>query len=158
MKDSASALDRVDRRILALLQNDGRMSNLALAQAVHLSPTAVLERVRRLVREKFILGYEARLNPQKLGASLLVFIEVVLDRTTPDVFEQFKAAARNRPEIMECHMVAGGFDYLLKTRVADMPAYREFLGTVLLSLPGVRETHTYAVMEEVKNSQALQVD
>ncbi|MDE2253112.1 MAG: Lrp/AsnC ligand binding domain-containing protein, partial [Betaproteobacteria bacterium] len=95
---------------------------------------------------------------QKLGASLLVFIEVVLDRTTPDVFEQFKAAARNRPEIMECHMVAGGFDYLLKTRVADMPAYREFLGTVLLSLPGVRETHTYAVMEEVKNSQALQVD
>jgi Lrp/AsnC family leucine-responsive transcriptional regulator len=158
MKDSASTLDRVDRRILALLQNDGRMSNLALAQAVHLSPTAVLERVRRLVREKFILGYEARLNPQKLGASLLVFIEVVLDRTTPDVFEQFKAAARNRPEIMECHMVAGGFDYLLKTRVADMPAYREFLGTVLLSLPGVRETHTYAVMEEVKNSQALQVD
>ena len=158
MKDSETALDRVDRRILALLQNDGRMSNLALAQAVHLSPTAVLERVRRLVREKFILGYEARLNPQKLGASLLVFIEVVLDRTTPDVFEQFKAAARNRPEIMECHMVAGGFDYLLKTRVADMPAYREFLGTVLLSLPGVRETHTYAVMEEVKNSQALQVD
>ena len=158
MKDPTSTLDRVDRRILALLQNDGRMSNLALAQAVHLSPTAVLERVRRLVREKFILGYEARLNPQKLGASLLVFIEVVLDRTTPDVFEQFKAAARNRPEIMECHMVAGGFDYLLKTRVADMPAYREFLGTVLLSLPGVRETHTYAVMEEVKNSQALQVD
>ncbi|SCC91806.1 DNA-binding transcriptional dual regulator, leucine-binding [Thiomonas sp. X19] len=158
MKDPANALDRVDRRILALLQGDGRMSNLALAQAVHLSPTAVLERVRRLVREKFILGYEARLNPQKLSAALLVFIEVVLDRTTPDVFEQFKTAVQARPEIMECHMVAGGFDYLLKTRVADMPAYREFLGSVLLSLPGVRETHTYAVMEEVKNSQALQVE
>ncbi|MHB1668048.1 MAG: Lrp/AsnC ligand binding domain-containing protein [Thiomonas sp.] len=158
MKDPANALDRVDRRILALLQGDGRMSNLALAQAVHLSPTAVLERVRRLVREKFILGYEARLNPQRLSAALLVFIEVVLDRTTPDVFEQFKTAVQARPEIMECHMVAGGFDYLLKTRVADMPAYREFLGSVLLSLPGVRETHTYAVMEEVKNSQALQVE
>ena len=158
MKDPANTLDRVDRRILALLQGDGRMSNLALAQAVHLSPTAVLERVRRLVREKFILGYEAKLNPQKLGAALLVFIEVVLDRTSPDVFDQFKAAVSNRPEIMECHMVAGGFDYLLKTRVADMPAYREFLGSVLLSLPGVRETHTYAVMEEVKNSQALQVE
>jgi Lrp/AsnC family leucine-responsive transcriptional regulator len=158
MKDFANALDRVDRRILALLQSDGRMSNLALAQAVHLSPTAVLERVRRLVREKFILGYEARLNPQKLSSALLVFIEVVLDRTTPDVFDQFKAAVKLRPEIMECHMVAGGFDYLLKTRVADMPAYREFLGSVLLSLPGVRETHTYAVMEEVKNSQALQVE
>ncbi|NNM65292.1 MAG: AsnC family transcriptional regulator [Burkholderiales bacterium] len=158
MKDPVNALDRVDRRILALLQSDGRMSNLALAQAVHLSPTAVLERVRRLVREKFILGYEARLNPQRLSAALLVFIEVVLDRTTPDVFEQFKTAVQARPEIMECHMVAGGFDYLLKTRVADMPAYREFLGSVLLSLPGVRETHTYAVMEEVKNSQALQVE
>ncbi|MDE2130398.1 leucine-responsive regulatory protein [mine drainage metagenome] len=158
MKDPANTLDRVDRRILALLQSDGRMSNLALAQAVHLSPTAVLERVRRLVREKFILGYEAKLNPQKLGAALLVFIEVVLDRTSPDVFDQFKAAVSNRPEIMECHMVAGGFDYLLKTRVADMPAYRDFLGSVLLSLPGVRETHTYAVMEEVKNSQALQVE
>ena len=158
MKDPANTLDRVDRRILALLQSDGRMSNLALAQAVHLSPTAVLERVRRLVREKFILGYEAKLNPQKLGAALLVFIEVVLDRSSPDVFDQFKAAVSNRPEIMECHMVAGGFDYLLKTRVADMPAYREFLGSVLLSLPGVRETHTYAVMEEVKNSQALQVE
>ncbi|MDE1953908.1 MAG: Lrp/AsnC ligand binding domain-containing protein [Betaproteobacteria bacterium] len=158
MKDPINALDRVDRRILALLQSDGRMSNLALAQAVHLSPTAVLERVRRLVREKFILGYEARLNPQRLSAALLVFIEVVLDRTTPDVFEQFKTAVQARPEIMECHMVAGGFDYLLKTRVADMPAYREFLGSVLLSLPGVRETHTYAVMEEVKNSQALQVE
>ncbi len=158
MKDPTNALDRVDRRILALLQSDGRMSNLALAQAVHLSPTAVLERVRRLVREKFILGYEARLNPQRLSAALLVFIEVVLDRTTPDVFEQFKTAVQARAEIMECHMVAGGFDYLLKTRVADMPAYREFLGSVLLSLPGVRETHTYAVMEEVKNSQALQVE
>ncbi len=158
MKDFANALDRVDRRILALLQGDGRMSNLALAQAVHLSPTAVLERVRRLVREKFILGYEARLNPQKLSSALLVFIEVVLDRTTPDVFDQFKTAVKLRPEIMECHMVAGGFDYLLKTRVADMPAYREFLGSVLLTLPGVRETHTYAVMEEVKNSQALQVE
>ncbi len=158
MKDPANTLDRVDRRILALLQSDGRMSNLALAQAVHLSPTAVLERVRRLVREKFILGYEAKLNPQKLVAALLVFIEVVLDRTSPDVFDQFKAAVSNRPEIMECHMVAGGFDYLLKTRVADMPAYRDFLGSVLLSLPGVRETHTYAVMEEVKNSQALQVE
>jgi Lrp/AsnC family leucine-responsive transcriptional regulator len=158
MKDQPSALDRVDRRILALLQGDGRMSNLALAQAVQLSPTAVLERVRRLVREKFILGYEARLNPEKLDAALLVFIEVVLDRSNPDALEQFKVAVRERQEIMECHMVAGGFDYLLKTRVADMPAYREFLGTVLLALPGVRETHTYAVMEEVKNSQALQVE
>ena len=158
MKDAASALDRVDRRILALLQGDGRMSNLALAQAVHLSPTAVLERVRRLVREQFILGYEARLNPQKLGASLLVCIEVLLDRGSPDVFERFKEAARERPEILECYMVAGDFDYLLKTRVSDMDDYREFLNKVLLALPGVRETRTYVAMEEVKNTHALQVE
>jgi Lrp/AsnC family leucine-responsive transcriptional regulator len=83
---------------------------------------------------------------------MLVFVEVLLDRTTPNVFEQFKAAVQVHPEIMECHMVAGGFDYLLKTRVADMNAYRQFAGTVLWQLPGVRETRTYAVMEEVKNS------
>ena len=86
---------------------------------------------------------------------MVVFVEVVLDRTTPDVFEAFKAAVKDRPEIMECHMVAGGFDYLIKTRVAHMQAYRDFLGSVLLALPGVRETHTYAVMEEVKDSTAI---
>jgi len=85
----------------------------------------------------------------------LVFIELKLDRTTPDVFERFARAAVTAPEVMECHMVAGGFDYLVKIRVADMAAYRAFLGNVLLSLPGVRETHTYAVMEEIKNSAAL---
>ena len=158
MKDPASALDQVDRRILALLQGDGRMSNLALAQAVHLSPTAVLERVRRLVRERFILGYEARLNPHKLDATLLVFIEVVLERDSGASFERFQTAALERPEILECHMVTGGFDYLLKARVADMAAYHAFLNDSLLNLPGVRETHTYAVIEEVKNTQALRVE
>jgi len=97
-----------------------------------------------------ISGYEARLNPAKLGAGLMVFVEVLLDKTTPNMFDAFKAAVQVRPEIMECHMVAGGFDYLLKTRMKDMNAYREFAGTVLWQLPGVRETRTYAVMEEVK--------
>jgi len=148
-------LDRIDLRILDVLQGDGRISNLKLAEAVALSPTAVLARVQRLTREGFILGYEARLNPLKLGAGLLVFVEILLDRTTPNVFEQFKAAVQTRPEILECHMVAGGFDYLLKTRMADMNAYRAFAGTVLWQLPGVRETRTYAVMEEVKDSSRL---
>ena len=148
-------LDRIDRRILQALQDDGRLSNLKLAETVALSPTAVLARVQRLARDGYILGYEARLNPLLLGAGMLVFVEVLLDRTTPNVFEQFKAAVQVHPEIMECHMVAGGFDYLLKTRVADMEAYRDFAGTVLWQLPGVRETRTYAVMEEVKNSSKL---
>ena len=153
--DALSNLDRIDFKILSLLQDDGRISNLKLAEAVTLSPTAVLGRVQCLTRDGYILGYEARLNPVKLGAGMMVFVEVLLDRTTPNVFEPFKAAVQVRPEIMECHMVAGGFDYLLKTRMADMAAYRHFAGTVLWQLPGVRETRTYAVMEEVKNSTRL---
>ena len=147
--------DRLDLKILKLLQADGRITNLKLAEAVALSPTAVLARTQRLQRDGYILGYEARLNPLKLGRGMMVFVEVLLDRTTPNVFNAFKAAVQVRDEIMECHMVAGGFDYLLKTRMADMAAYREFAGSVLWQLPGVRETRTYAVMEEVKNSSQL---
>lgn len=158
MKNSMiSDLDRIDGRILYHLQEDGRISNLKLAEAVALSPTAVLARVQRLTREGFIQGYEARLNPALLGAGMLVFVEVLLDRTTPNVFDAFRAAVQVHPEIQECHMVAGGFDYLIKTRVADMDAYRQFAGTVLWQLPGVRETRTYAVMEEVKNSTKLPI-
>ena len=153
----AAALDRIDLRILAALQADGRISNLKLAETVALSPTAVLARVQRLTREGFIVGYHADLNAAKLGRGLVVFVEVLLDRSSPNVFEQFKAAVQVRPEIMECHMVAGGFDYLLKTRSANMSAYRAFAGDVLWRLPGVRETRTYAVMEEVKNTTHLHV-
>jgi Lrp/AsnC family leucine-responsive transcriptional regulator len=150
-----SGLDRIDLRILSVLQADGRIANLKLAEAVALSPTAVLARTQRLQRDGYILGYEARLNPLKLGLGMTVFIEVLLDRTTQNVFEAFKAAVQVRREIMECHMVAGGFDYLLKTRMADMDAYRAFAGSVLWQLPGVRETRTYAVIEEVKSSSQL---
>ena len=152
-----TSIDRIDRRILQALQADGRLSNLKLAEQVGLSPTAVLARVQRLVRDGVILGYEARLDPARLGRGLLVFIEVLLDRTTPNVFEQFKAAVQVHDDILECHMVAGGFDYLLKTRFADMAAYRAFAGTVLWQLPGVRETRTYAVMQEVKHTARLPV-
>ena len=155
MTDLAPEIDRIDLRILNVLQRDGRISNLKLAESVALSPTAVLARVQRLQRDGYILGYEALLNPLKLGAGMMVFVEVLLDRTTPNVFEAFKAAVQVYPEISECHMVAGGFDYLLKTRMADMLAYRAFAGTVLWQLPGVRETRTYAVMEEVKNTTRL---
>lgn len=155
MSESPPNLDRIDRRILQVLQADGRIANLKLAEAVALSPAAVLARVQRLTRAGYILGYEARLDPHKLGAGLLVFVEVLLDRTSPNVFEAFKAAVQVHPQILECHMVAGGFDYLLKTRMADMAAYRAFAGTVLWQLPGVRETRTYAVMEEVKNTARL---
>ncbi|NCT97601.1 MAG: AsnC family transcriptional regulator [Comamonadaceae bacterium] len=148
-------LDRIDLKILRLLQADGRLPNLKLAEAVGLSATAVLARTQRLQREGVIQGYEARLDPHKLGRGLLVFVEVLLDRTTPNVFDQFRAAVQVHDDILECHMVAGGFDYLLKTRMADMAAYRAFAGQVLWQMPGVRETRTYAVMEEVKTSTRL---
>jgi len=148
-------LDRSDRRLLTILQEDGRISIVDLADRVGLSPTATTERVKRLTRDGYITGYGARLDPEKLGRGLLVFIEVKLDRTTPEVFERFAQAVARAPEVLECRMVAGGFDYLVKTRIADMAAYRSFLGEVLLSLPGVRETHTFAVMEEVKSTTAL---
>lgn len=155
MTTNSSDLDKTDLQILSLLQQDGRIANTRLAEAVHLSPTAVLARVQRLTKDNFILGYEARLNPRALRAGLLVFVEVLLDRTTPNVFDEFKAAVQARTEIMECHMVAGGFDYLLKTRHPDMDGYRDFAGRVLWQLPGVRETRSYAVMEEVKHSSHL---
>ena len=155
--EATPLVDKIDAKILRVLQRDGRISNLKLAEEVHLSPTAVLERVKRLTRDRFILGYEARLNPDKLGAGLMVFVEILLDRTVHDVMDAFKAAVQVRSEILECHLVAGGFDYLLKTRVANMAAYREFIGSVIWTLPGVRETRTYAVMEEVKNTTALAI-
>jgi Lrp/AsnC family transcriptional regulator, leucine-responsive regulatory protein len=150
-------LDRVDRRILRLLQEDGRIATVELAEKVGLSPTATSERIKRLTRDGVIAGYGARLDPAKLGRGFLVFVEVTLDKTTPDVFDRFATAVARAPDVLECHLVAGGFDYLIKTRVADMAAYRTFLGEVLLSLPGVRETRTYAVMEEVKATASLPV-
>ena len=150
-------LDRTDRRLLRVLQEDGRIAGVELAEKVGLSPTATGERLRRLQKDGVITGFSARIDPRRLGLELLVFVEVSLDKTTPDVFERFAAAVKRAPEVLECHMVAGGFDYLIKTRVADMTAYRRFLGETLLALPGVRETRTYAVMEEVKSDGALPV-
>lgn len=133
------------------------MATVELAERIGLSPTATSERIKRLQRDGVIAGYGARLDPHRLGLELLVFIEVTLDKTTPDAFERFAAAVRRAPEVLECHMVAGGFDYLVKTRVADMTAYRRFLGDVLLAMPAVRESRTYAVMEEVKGEGLLPV-
>jgi Lrp/AsnC family leucine-responsive transcriptional regulator len=155
VKSSALDIDRIDVKILTALQADARMTNLKLAELVTLSPTATLARVSRLQRDGFISAYQAVLNPYQLDLGLIVFVEVLLDRTTPNVFEQFKAAVQVHTEILECHMVAGGFDYLIKTRMADMAAYRHFAGQVLWELPGVRETRTYPVMEEVKCSMRL---
>ncbi|MDA5193154.1 Lrp/AsnC ligand binding domain-containing protein [Govanella unica] len=154
MKDT-KPLDRIDLNILRLLQTQGRISNVELAKEVGLSPTPCLERVRRLEREGFILDYRAILNPELLKASLIAFVEVTLERTTTADLDRFNAAILRLDEVMECHMVGGGFDYLVKIRLPGMDYYRRFLGEKLAAIPGVSQTHTYVVMEEVKAKTAL---
>ncbi|MCP3868916.1 MAG: winged helix-turn-helix transcriptional regulator [Gammaproteobacteria bacterium] len=152
---SNTSLDRTDLRILSELQKSGRISNVALSKRVNLSPTPCLERVKRLEKNGFINGYHAELNADQLHAGLLVFVQVSLDRTTPDIFARFTEALTPLDQVQECHMVAGGFDYLLKLRFSDMAAYRQFLGKELTALPGIMQTHTYFVMEEVKQTAAI---
>lgn len=148
-------LDAIDIAILDALQRDGRLSNVALAKAIGLSPTPCAERVRALESAGIITGYTTNLDAERLDLGLLVFIEIGIDRTSEDAFDQFRKAMLGIPQVQECHMVAGGFDYLLKVRVRDMAAYRAFLGEVLAKVPGIRETHTYAVMENVKESRSV---
>ncbi|HEY6483227.1 MAG TPA: Lrp/AsnC ligand binding domain-containing protein [Steroidobacteraceae bacterium] len=150
-------LDRIDRKLLIRLQEDGRAPISRLAREVNLTVTPTLERVRRLEASGYIEGYRARLSAGKLGLGLLAYVEVSLDRTTPDAFERFKQVMLAHPEVMECHMVAGGFDYLLKVRVTDMESYRRFLGDRIASVRGVQQTHTYFVMEEVKSTYTILV-
>jgi Lrp/AsnC family leucine-responsive transcriptional regulator len=150
-------IDEVDRRLLSALQADGRMTVQSLAEAVRLSPTACGDRIKRLRDQGVIAGYTALLDPALIGLPLLIFVEVSLDRTTKAATVDFAKAVRRAPEVLECHMVAGGFDYLIKARVRDIAAYRTFLGETLMEMPGVRETRTYAVLEEVKASTILPV-
>lgn len=147
----------MDRQLLSLLQSDGRLTVAELARTVNLTLTPCIERVRRLEREGYIEGYFARLNPRRLGQQLVAFTEVTLDHATPDVFQRLNEAVQLVDEIVECHMVAGGFDYLLKTRVKDMDEYRRVLGDKIVNVRGVRHTQTYFVLEEVKSTHALRI-
>ena len=146
-------LDRIDRNIFVELQKDGRLSNVELARRIGLSATPCLERVKKLEREGYIKGYKAVVDPAKLGQSLLVYVEVTINKNGPDVFDNFNEAVRQHDEIIECHLVSGNFDFLLKTRVTDMSEYRGVLGDILLQLPNISESRTYVVMEEVKGEQ-----
>lgn len=149
--------DRIDKNILVELQKDGRLSNVELSKRVGLSPTPCLERVKRLEKEQYITGYQANLNPVKLDLALLVFVEITLTKTSPDVFDDFASAVHELDVIQECHLVSGDFDFLLKTRVKDMLAYRQLLGDTLLRLPAVSESRTYVVMDEIKSTNMLPI-
>jgi Lrp/AsnC family leucine-responsive transcriptional regulator len=143
--------------ILKTLQEDGRISNVALARKVNLSATPCLERVRRLERHGYIKGYTALLDAHKVDAGVLVFVEIDLLRNSPDAFRDFRREALKLPELLECHLVSGNFDYLIKARVKDMQEYRALLGEKILALPGVSDSRSYVVMEEVKESTEITV-
>jgi len=150
-------LDRIDRTILDALQADGRMSNVALAEHVSLSPSPCLERVKRLEEAGYIQGYSAILDSDLLGYGTVAFIQVSLDRTTEDVFSDFKQQIMQSAHVAECHMVAGGYDYLLKVRFDIMEDYRNVLAQVV-RFPGVSQTHSYMVIEQVKVNRDVPID
>jgi Lrp/AsnC family leucine-responsive transcriptional regulator len=150
-------LDRIDRHILRALQKEGRVSYVDLAEKVGLSTSPCLERVRRLEKDGYIRGYTALLDPARLDAGLLVFVEISLNYTSGSVFEDFRHAVARWPEILECHLVAGYYDYLLKLRIDDMTSYRQLLGEILHTLPGVRDSRTLVAMETVQESTHIVV-
>ncbi|MBY4677695.1 Lrp/AsnC ligand binding domain-containing protein [Marinobacterium arenosum] len=149
--------DRIDRNILRILQREGRISYTELADRVGLSTTPCMERVKRLEKEGVIQGYHARIDPAALDYSMLVFVEISLSYQSPDAFERFSQAVAELPYILECHLVSGDTDYLIKARISDMSEYRQLLGDMLLNLPGVKNSKSYIVMEEVKETSELPV-
>lgn len=150
-------LDRIDHQILETLQKDGRIAISELASRVNLSTTPCSERVKRLERDGIIMGYYARLNPQLVDRNLLVFLEIKLSAKSGDVFDQVARDLVEIPEVLECHLISGKFDYLVKARLKEMTAYRRLLGDLLKKLPSSASSHSYIVMEEVKETLYLDI-
>ncbi len=157
MNKRSKELSTIDKNIVRVLQKQGRMSYAELSRQVGLSATPCMERVKRLEKEGVIQGYSALVNPEFLDAALVVFVQIRLNRSSQDIFEEFRTAAAALAEVQECYLVSGNFDYLIKARVADMNAYREFYGETLLTLPGVQECTSYVVMEQVKETLEVPV-
>jgi Lrp/AsnC family leucine-responsive transcriptional regulator len=150
-------LDFIDLQLLTTLQNEGRIPVVELAKKVNLSATPCTLRMRRLEQEGVIIGYHARINPVALNQALMVFVTVSLKATDEASLKAFNGAVKPVKQILECHMLGGGFDYLLKIRVRDMPEYREILGSIIGALPMIESTHSYFVMEQVKESPLLPI-
>ncbi|HUC18173.1 MAG TPA: Lrp/AsnC ligand binding domain-containing protein [Acetobacteraceae bacterium] len=150
-----SGLDRIDLRILRLLQTNGRLSNAELAQAVSVSPATCHRRTQRLFAEGYVSGVRAIIAPGKVRKGALVIVGVVLDRSTPESFAAFERAVAGLDVVLDCHLVAGDFDYFLKIRVGDMEDFNRIHGERLIALPGVRQTRTFFVMKEVADNREL---
>lgn len=152
---STSELDRIDRNILRALQGDGRLANADLARLVNVSAATCHPRTQRLFDEGFIASVRAQVAPATVGLGALVMVGVVLDRSTPESFADFERAVGAMKEVLDCNLVAGDFDYLLKIRVRDMAGFNLLHGRQLIALPGVRQIRTFFVLKEVKDNAPL---
>lgn len=156
MKDSSTpSLDRIDIRILRALQTEGRLTNAELAARVSVSPATCHRRTQRLFEEGIIAGVRAQIAPGAVGLGALVMVGVVLDRSTPESFAEFEGAVAGMKEVLDCNLVAGDFDYLLKVRVRDMADFNRLHTRQLIALPGVRQIRTFFVIKEVKDNEPL---
>jgi Lrp/AsnC family leucine-responsive transcriptional regulator len=148
-------LDRIDLKIINVLQTNGRITMTDLGEQVGLSTSPCAERVKRLEKNGVIMGYHAKVNPKLIGKPLLVFVELTLSSKSEEVFEQIRDELRDMPEVIECHLVSGSFDYLIKSRLQAMTDYRELLGKILSKIPVPAQSHSYVVMEEVRESSYI---
>ncbi|SKA04319.1 Lrp/AsnC family transcriptional regulator [Consotaella salsifontis] len=155
MEESSAPLDKADLRLLRLLQADGRLSNAELAERAGLTPATCHRRTRSLFERGFLRGVRAEVSPEKVDRGTLVMVAVVLDRSTPESFSAFETAVKALPFVLDCHLVAGDFDYFLKIRVKDIADFNRLHGRDLLVLPGVRQTRTFFVMKEVIDNAPL---
>lgn len=157
MKESSASedLDKADLRILRLLQGDGRLTNAEIAARANVSPATCHRRIQRLFARGHVTAVRAMVAPASVDRGALVMVGVVLDRSTPESFAAFEKAVRKLPVVLDCHLVAGDFDYMLKIRVRDMAAFNRLHGTQLIALPGVRQTRTFFVMKEVIDNAPL---
>lgn len=148
-------LDKIDRQIIALLQENAHLTNAEIGQQINLSKTPVHERVKRLERDGYIDRYVALVNRRKLGNLLTVYCQVTLDKQTRDTFADFNEAVRNLPEVLECSLVSGSFDYLVKIIVRDMDQYNRFYQEAFSVIPGVQHISSFFVMDEIKNTTVV---
>jgi Lrp/AsnC family leucine-responsive transcriptional regulator len=157
MKDSSmtGTVDRIDLKILRALQKDGRISNADLAQAVDVSAATCHRRTQRLLEEGYVSQVRAMIDPKKINRGALVMVGVVLDRSTRESFADFEKAVAKLKFVLDCHLVAGDFDYFLKIRVGDMADFNRIHGEQLIALPGVRQTRTFFVMKEVVDNAPM---
>lgn len=151
-------LDKTDKRILKILQHDGRIPNAELAEKVGVSKTACWNRMKKLIDEGYIQSIKAVLNPDKVGLPVLVAVGVVLDRSTPDSFSAFEKAVNKIPAILECSLLAGEFDYWMKIRVKNIQSFNRLHASELLLLPGVRQLRTFFTLGEIKTGGELIIE